>query len=192
MLHTIVVEGRGGSLCTVGPRLGQQDPGSRGTRQGKTRHLTSSTVLALLGHTGQANRGSQVGSHSLRIRVDGCGCRWTRNPCAATLLDSCGRRWTGCGDLRIRRLGVRVPPGVPRETPAPAGVPASEVYKDLRTLGAVSSTSTTELVSHRRETGPVLSATRPPRFHRLHRRRSPAWPLRPRRQPVDRVPTIRR
>jgi hypothetical protein len=30
-------------------------------------------------------------------------------------VDGCGLPWTRLGDLRIRRLGVRVPPGVPRK-----------------------------------------------------------------------------
>ena len=54
-----------------------------------------------------AGPGSQVGSHSLWTDTDGCGRRWVRNPCAATLLDSCGRLWTAVGDPRIRRPGLR-------------------------------------------------------------------------------------
>ena len=59
--------------------------------------------------------GSQVGSHSLWTGVDGCGRRWNCKPCVSGCVDGCGRPWTPLGDLRIRRLGVRVPPGVPRK-----------------------------------------------------------------------------
>ena len=66
--------------------------------------------------------GSQVGSHSLWTAVDGCGRRWSRNPFVWGCVDGCGRAWTRRVDLRIRRLGVRVSPGVLREVPAQVGV----------------------------------------------------------------------
>ena len=65
--------------------------------------------------------GSQVGSHSLWTRVDGCGRWWTRKPCAATLLDSCGRWWTGRGDLRVRRPAGSSPSGRAERNPRDGG-----------------------------------------------------------------------
>ncbi len=44
--------------------------------------------------------------------MDGCGRLWTGRPSVPGCVDACGRLWTLLGDLRIRRLGVRVPPGV--------------------------------------------------------------------------------
>jgi hypothetical protein len=48
-------------------------------------------------------------------RHDRCSVSWEPiwEPIA---LDGCGRLWTLLGDLRIRRLGIRVPPGVPLKT----------------------------------------------------------------------------
>ena len=56
--------------------------------------------------------GSQVGSHSSWTCVDSCGRWWNRKPSVPGRADTHGRLWTRLGDLRIRRLGVRVPPGV--------------------------------------------------------------------------------
>ncbi len=61
---------------------------------------------------GQHPRGSQVGSHSPWTCVDGYGRRWNRKPVVPGCVDVGGHPWTPVGDLRIRRLGVRVPPGV--------------------------------------------------------------------------------
>jgi hypothetical protein len=44
--------------------------------------------------------------------VDWCGRLWTPMDIEAFHSGLCGRLWTPLGDLRIRRLGVRVPPGV--------------------------------------------------------------------------------
>ena len=62
--------------------------------------------------------GSQVGSHSLRTTVDGHGRPWTRKPVVPGRVDACGHSRSALGDLRIRRLGVRVAPGALSETPA--------------------------------------------------------------------------
>jgi len=56
------------------------------------------TCVRPLGHTG-----SQSGSQPL----------WTPMDLEAFDSGLCGRLWTRLGDLRIRRLGIRVPPGVP-------------------------------------------------------------------------------
>jgi len=53
--------------------------------------------------------------------MDSCGHRWRWKPAVPARMDTNGRPWTPLGDLRIRRLGVRVPPGVPREAPVQAG-----------------------------------------------------------------------
>jgi len=55
--------------------------------------------------------GSQVGSHPAWIAVDGGGPGWSRRPATPGRMDSCGCLRTPLGDLRIRRLGVRVTPG---------------------------------------------------------------------------------
>jgi hypothetical protein len=60
-----------------------------------------------------ASVGSQVGSHSLWTAADGYGRLWTANRLVPDGMDGCGRLWTACVHLRIRRLGIRVPPGVP-------------------------------------------------------------------------------
>ena len=60
-----------------------------------------------------ASVGSQVGSHSRWTATDGDGRLRTANRLVADGMDCCGRLWTGCVHLRIRRLGIRVPPGVP-------------------------------------------------------------------------------
>jgi hypothetical protein len=65
---------------------------------------------------GSTLAGSQVGSQTLWTAVDGCGRPWTRKPPVPTSVDGCGLLWTPLGDLRIRRLGVRVPPSVRSET----------------------------------------------------------------------------
>jgi len=57
------------------------------------------------------------------MRVDSDGCPWTRAPVVPARADPCGPPWTPLGDLRITRLGVRVPPGVLREAPAQTGFP---------------------------------------------------------------------
>ena len=59
--------------------------------------------------------GSQVGSHSLWTGLDGRGYRWNRNRSGSGRGDIPGRPWTQLGDLRIRRLGVRVAPGALRK-----------------------------------------------------------------------------
>jgi hypothetical protein len=56
--------------------------------------------------------GSQVGSHSLRTSTDGYGRLRTESRCGPDGMDGCGLLWTTCVHLRIRRLGIRVPPGV--------------------------------------------------------------------------------
>jgi hypothetical protein len=38
-------------------------------------------------------------------------------------VDGCGHPWTALGDLRIRRLGIRVLPGVPSSPPHRLGLP---------------------------------------------------------------------
>jgi hypothetical protein len=64
---------------------------------------------------GRAWSGSQVGSHSLRTPVDNPGREWNQEPLSPGEMDFRGQFWTPRGDLRIRRLGVRVPPGVPQK-----------------------------------------------------------------------------
>ncbi len=49
------------------------------------------------------------------IALDGCGRLWTGRPSGPGCVDGCGRLWTPFAHLRIRRLGIRVPPGVPAE-----------------------------------------------------------------------------
>ena len=44
--------------------------------------------------------------------MDGCGRLWTGRPFVSGCVDGCGRLWTLLVHLRIRRLGIRVPPGV--------------------------------------------------------------------------------
>ena len=56
--------------------------------------------------------GSQVGSHSPWTAPDGRGRLWTRKPALPRQIDTHRHPWTPLGDLRIRRLGVRVPPRV--------------------------------------------------------------------------------
>ncbi len=56
---------------------------------------------------------TSVGSHSLWTSTDGYGRLWTANPPVPDATDACGPLWTACVHLRIRRLGIRVPPGVP-------------------------------------------------------------------------------
>ena len=56
--------------------------------------------------------GSQVGSHSLWTAADGYGRLWTANRLVPDGMDRSGLLWTACVHLRIRRLGIRVPPGV--------------------------------------------------------------------------------
>jgi len=60
-----------------------------------------------------ASVGSQVGSHSLWTSADGYGRLWTANRLVPDAMDRSGLLWTTCVHLRIRRLGIRVPPGVP-------------------------------------------------------------------------------
>ena len=86
--------------------------------------------------------GSQVGSHSLWTCVDGCGRLWNREPLFPACVDGCGRLWTRLGDLRIRRLGVRVPPGVPSESPQQQG---------FRRVGDLRANQKRGLGSHSRE-----------------------------------------
>ena len=59
-----------------------------------------------------ASVGSQVGSHSLWTSADGYGRLWTANRLVPDAMDRSGLLWTTCVHLRIRRLGIRVPPGV--------------------------------------------------------------------------------
>jgi hypothetical protein len=57
--------------------------------------------------------------------VDSCRRPWTpvdSEPVVPACVDSCGHPWTRLGDLRIRRLGVRVAPGALRETPGRSSV----------------------------------------------------------------------
>ncbi len=74
--------------------------------------------MSLPSHRLSALAGSQVGSHSGWTEAVVCGRWWNRKAIAEPSKDGWGRRWTPLGDLRIRRLGVRVPPGVLSETPA--------------------------------------------------------------------------
>ena len=59
-----------------------------------------------------ARPGSQVGSHSLWTAADGYRRLWTASRLFPDGMDGCGRARTACVHLRIRRLGIRVPPGV--------------------------------------------------------------------------------
>ncbi len=68
-----------------------------------------------------ASVGSQVGSHSRWTTADGYGRQRTANRFVPDATDDCGPLWTGCVHLRIRRLGIRVPPGVPL-SPVPKGL----------------------------------------------------------------------
>jgi hypothetical protein len=89
------------------------------------------------GATLASGSGSQVGSHWRWIAADGCGRRWTRKPLVPGCVDGCGHLWTPLGDLRIRRLGVRVPPGVPRNPLRCNGFQSTPLSVPSDVLGAI-------------------------------------------------------
>jgi hypothetical protein len=79
--------------------------------------------------------GSQVGSHSLRTPPDGGGRLWTWKPALPGPLDVPGHLWTPLGDLRIRRLGVQVSPGVLPGTPVSGGGSGAFGYPEVSSEG---------------------------------------------------------
>jgi len=70
--------------------------------------------------------GSQVGSHSRWMTLDGRGQRWRRQQSARGRMHSCGRPRIPLGHLRIRRLGVRVAPGAQGKSPGTCRSAADE------------------------------------------------------------------
>ncbi len=61
--------------------------------------------------------------------MDACGRRWTQNRSVPACVDECGPPRTPLGDLRNRRLGIRVPPGVPQKPCVSCGFAAFEASR---------------------------------------------------------------